>query len=452
MWVICVRLLSYVTNIISEAYMYKHLSIVQRVLIEDRLNKKVSFRSIAKELGVSPSTIQREIKRHTKIVKTNRNDCKYNRDCIHRHLCNKPECNDLCAYCFTTKCGRFCKDYEKQICPLLEDKNFLCNYCSKRGVCRFERRIYLAKEAESEYQYTLVSSRAGFDVTDSELEQINQLASPLIQNGLSPYHVKQTYGDKLPVSESTLRRMIDRCELDARNIDLRDKVKRNPRSTTLNKSRIKNISVSKIGRLYEDYLAYIETNDVFTVEMDCVEGAKTDSATLLTLTWKSLSLQLALILNEHTSDAVVEALDILELSLGLDLFQEMFPLILTDNGHEFYDIEGMELSKTGTKRTNIFFCEANRSDQKGTCENHHKMIRYCIPKGTSLEPYSQEEISTMMNHINSYKRKALFGRSAYELAKEVLPTDFFTLLGLEEIPPNEIVLTPQLFCHSKCNS
>ena len=51
----------------------------------------------------------------------------------------------------------------------------------------------------------------------------------------------------------------------------------------------------------------------------------------------------------------------------------------------------------------------------------------------------------MMNHINSYKRKALFGKSAYELAKDSLPEDFFLLLGLEEIPPEEIILSPKLF-------
>lgn len=55
----------------------------------------------------------------------------------------------------------------------------------------------------------------------------------------------------------------------------------------------------------------------------------------------------------------------------------------------------------------------------------------------------------MMNHINSYKRKALFGKSAFELAKTVIPEDFFVLLGLEEIPPDKIVLRPSLFNKGK---
>jgi len=55
----------------------------------------------------------------------------------------------------------------------------------------------------------------------------------------------------------------------------------------------------------------------------------------------------------------------------------------------------------------------------------------------------------MMNHINSYKRKALFGKSAFELVKAVLPEDFFILLGLEEISPEKIVLRPSLFNKGK---
>lgn len=58
-------------------------------------------------------------------------------------------------------------------------------------------------------------------------------------------------------------------------------------------------------------------------------------------------------------------------------------------------------------------------------------------------------ITLMMNHINSYKRKALFGKSAFELVKAVLPEDFFILLGLEEISPEKIVLRPSLFNKGK---
>ncbi|MCR5115892.1 MAG: IS30 family transposase [Lachnospiraceae bacterium] len=430
---------------------YKHLTIEQRVLIEDRLNKRISIRAIAKELGVAPSTILREIKRHTVVSKAITNDCAIRQGCIHKNLCNDKYCARLCSKCKSVNCVLYCTDYIKDSCGKRYEPLHICNGCNAVHICPHEKEVYRANTADRQYRNDLVASRTGFDVTDKEMEKIDALASPLIKNGLSPYHVKQTLGEELPVSESTLRRMIDRCELNARNIDLRDKVKRSPRDKTQNKNRNKTLSVSKVGRFYEDYLKYINDNDTTTVEMDCVEGTKEDTKALLTLTWIELSLQIALVLQEKTSERVVEALDKLEDALGSELFKEVFPLILTDNGGEFTDIPGMETSKGGFKRTKIFFCDPNRSDQKGTCENHHKMIRYCIPKGTRLDPFDQFDISLMMNHINSYKRKALFGKSAFELAKGALPEDFFILLGMEEIDPTEIVLTPKLFLHSKCN-
>lgn len=423
---------------------YKHLSLEERVLIEDRLNFQKSIRSIAKELGKSPSTILREIRNHSVIIKEEFTDCLNRKDCNYRRLCGKTDCKKLCSRC-SIPCRKFCTDYVKAFCDKLTESPYVCNGCSNLNLCRRERNLYRANKAEQFYREELTVSRAGFDITEKELNTINELASPMLKHGLSPYHVKQTYGEKLPISESTLRRMIDSNELDARNIDLRDKVKRRPRKTTNNTIRNKTLTAQKLGHLYKDYLQYIEDNDVFITEMDCVEGIKEEDPVLLTLTFKSLSVQLAFIMEHQTTQCVVDTLNKIEFSLGKELFASIFQLIITDNGTEFTDIAGMETSCfDNSKRTKIYFCEPNRSDQKGTCENHHKMIRYVIPKGTPLSPYTQIQISLMMNHINSYKRKALFGKSAYEIAKTVLPEDFFILLGLEEIPAEEIVLKPSL--------
>ncbi len=433
---------------------YKHLLLEERFLIEDRLNHGVSVRAIAKELNKSPSTILREIRNHSTNIKSTKNDCLNLKDCHYKGLCGKEGCTKrLCSRC-NIPCKKFCPDYVKAYCDKLSNTPYLCNTCRQRHLCKFDKTVYKANDAESDYRKTLVSTRSGFDVTENEFNTINILASPLIKNGLSPYHIKQTYGEQLPVSESTLRRMIDKNELDARNIDLRDKVKRRPRQTTKNAFRNKTLSVQKIGHFYADYLKYTSEHDVMVVEMDCVEGKREEAPALLTLTFKSLSMQLAFIMEEQSCECVIRTLNKIEVALGKELFAKIFHLILTDNGNEFSDVSAMETSCIDkSRRTRIYFCEPNRSDQKGSCENHHKMIRYIIPKGTSLMSYSQIDISLMMNHINSYKRKALFGKSAYDLAMSVLPNDFFVLLGLEIIPAEEIILKPSLIknCHSNCN-
>ncbi|APS84978.1 hypothetical protein AVM71_17990 (plasmid) [Piscirickettsia salmonis] len=46
---------------------YRHLNEKDRFYIEQRLSEGDSLRSIARALGFSPSTISREIKRHTPI-------------------------------------------------------------------------------------------------------------------------------------------------------------------------------------------------------------------------------------------------------------------------------------------------------------------------------------------------------------------------------------------------
>ena len=38
-----------------------------------------------------------------------------------------------------------------------------------------------------------------------------------------------------------------------------------------------------------------------------------------------------------------------------------------------------------------------------------------MPKGTSLDPYTQEDISIMMDHINSYSRPSLGNKCPYEM-------------------------------------
>ena len=422
------------------------LTYEERIIIEDMLGRNQSLYAIAKKLNRTTSTISREIRNRRIRYKTLHNDCLNRTDCIKRGACGSTTCKGVCKRC--NKCKKHCTDYIQSFCDSTVNAPYVCNGCNKFAYCHYERYLYKHKEAQKNYRELLVERRCGFDITLGEMEKINTLVSPMLKNGLSPYHIKQTLHDEIPVSEATLRRMIDSCELDARNIDLRNKVKRKTRTkhTMHNEGAIK---VSKIGHMYHDYLAYIKENDCTVVEMDCVEGAKEDRATLLTLHFTAFKMQLAFIMDEQISSNVVAVLDMLEDVLGTELFQMLFPVILTDNGHEFSDIEGMERSIQSGKRTKIFFCEPNRSDEKGHCENNHKYIRYILPKSTSLEPFSQSDISLMMNHVNSFRRKSLFGKSPYEAAMNVLPSDFFILLGLELIPPEQVILMPKLLSKQK---
>ena len=68
-----------------------------------------------------------------------------------------------------------------------------------------------------------------------------------------------------------------------------------------------------------------------------------------------------------------------------------------------------------TKRTNIFYCDALQSNQKGAAEKNHTIIRYVIPKGSYMDVYNENHILILACHMNSYVRKELGGKTPYDL-------------------------------------
>lgn len=72
------------------------------------------------------------------------------------------------------------------------------------------------------------------------------------------------------------------------------------------------------------------------------------------------------------------------------------------------------------------------------------MIRRIIPKGTDITPYTQEQITRMMSHINSYRRASLGNRSPYEVFSFMYGEDVLKKIGLRLIPTDEICLSPAL--------
>jgi hypothetical protein len=140
---------------------------------------------------------------------------------------------------------------------------------------------------------------------------------------------------------------------------------------------------------------------------------------------------------------VVKALNWLYKLLGHDDFSSLFGLLLTDRGVEFYDASGME-SFNGQKRTSVYYCDARRSEQKGACEKNHVEVRKIIPKGTSLADISAYELAEVFSHINSLKRKSLFGKAPLELALAVFPEGKLDEMSYHLVKPDEVNLTPAL--------
>ena len=236
---------------------------------------------------------------------------------------------------------------------------------------------------------------------------------------------------------------IDKGLFDIKNMDLRRKVKYKKRKSST-KTPIKERAFRK-DRTYKDFLAFIEKeHPVNIVEMDTVEGRKGTKPCFLTMLFRSCNLMLMFLLKEQTQAEVLRVFDYLTETLGIELFQKLFEVILTDNGSEFQYPEILEADQYGEIRTRIYYCDPNRSDQKGALEKNHEYIRYVLPKKSSFEKMDDAKTLLLLNHINSEKRDMLNGHSPYEISLLLLDNRLHQALGLKEIPADDVTLIPAL--------
>ena len=98
----------------------------------------------------------------------------------------------------------------------------------------------------------------------------------------------------------------------------------------------------------------------------------------------------------------------------------------------------------GFRRTRIYYCNPSAPYQKAEIEVGHEFIRRIVPKGRSFDELTQADIELMMNHINSYRRKKLNGKSPYEAFCFYYGEDLAERLGCREVAAKDINLTARL--------
>ena len=421
-----------------------HLTYDDRLTIQSSIADHLSFKAIGLILGKDPSTIAKEVKGHIKLeVKGSFNPCLHQKTCTHNRDICKPCSKKYSQNCRTCSepCYKTCPDFEEKHCLLILKPPYVCNGCTERHGCKLQRHLYDAKYAQKEYEDVLSESRQGFAISEEELKRIDAIITPLVKQGQSIHHICIENADDIMLDEKTIYNYIDAGLLSVGNIDLPRKVRYRIRKKK------KPVHVDKqchVGRTYDDFQEFISANpDVAIVEMDSVEGRK-GGKVFLTIYFRSCSLMLAFIRDHNTARSVTETFNSLYELLGHEVFTTLFPVILTDRGSEFTDPLSIEFNADGERRTHLFYCDPQRSDQKGGIEVTHEMIRRVLPKKTSFDNLTQEDVSLMMSHINSYKRKKLGNRSAHQLFSFLHDEGLLEKLGITLIPSKEINLTPLL--------
>ena len=383
---------------------HKHLTLSDRNDIQLGLERGETFKAIGQLILKDPTTVSKEVKRNRQV--------------------RESTCDNL-------------------PCPLLDKAPFVCNGCPKRRQnCGFKKIFYLAKQAQKQYEQTLVESREGTPLNSKTFWDMDKVISDGVKKGQHIYHILKTHN--LDVSSSTVYRHIRKGYLSIAPIDLARAVKFKERR----KSKLPSIpKEAKKGRSYEDFQNYLALNQLDSwLEMDTVMG-RMGGKVLLTFNLSFCNFIFARLLDNKTALEVTKHLYDIKNTLhqaDKDFFQ-LFPVILTDNGGEFARVDDIEMDVRGESK--LFFCDPNRSDQKGRIEKNHTLIRDILPKGTSFDNLTQEDINLVCSHVNSVKRAALNGKSSYELFAFTYGEEIPKLLGISKIPAEDVCQSSKLLQH-----
>ena len=383
---------------------HKHLTLSDRNDIQLGLERSETFKAIGQSILKDPTTVSKEVKRNRQI--------------------RESTCHNL-------------------PCPLLDKAPFVCNVCPKRRQnCGYKKIFYLAKQAQKQYEQTLIEAREGTPLNSKTFWDMDKVISDGVKKGQHIYHILKTHN--LDVSSSTVYRHIRKGYLSIAPIDLARAVKFKERR----KSKLPSIpKEAKKGRSYEDFQNYLALKQLNSwLEMDTVMG-RMGGKVLLTFNLSFCNFIFARLLDNKTTLEVTKHLYDIKNTLhqaDKDFFQ-LFPVILTDNGGEFARVDDIEMDVRGESK--LFFCDPNRSDQKGRIEKNHTLIRDILPKGTSFDNLTQEDINLVCSHVNSVKRAALNGKSAYELFAFTYGEEIPKLLGISKIPAEDVCQSSKLLQH-----
>ena len=302
---------------------YCHLSYEDRKNIEDGLNDNKSINQISKEINRSHSTILREIDRN-KVYSQPKSYGSYKNNNFDKYLS----------------------------CERLSNSPYVCNGCKSRSGCRKERYTYYARKADDTYREVKSEARKGINLTPEEVYNINITLTPLIKKGQTINHLYINHPDILDFSKPSFYNYVNNGVFEFGPLDFPRIVKYKKRKNS-NKRRTRKEREILIGRTYDDFIEYISNNpDMNIVEMDTVEGLKDENDCFLTLLWRKSKFMLIFKLENQTTEEVSRIFNILQQLIPYDDYKRLFQVILTDNGHEFFDVLNIEcMHSTGEQVT-----------------------------------------------------------------------------------------------------
>lgn len=371
---------------------YKRLTMDNRMDIQAAIHDGKTISDISRMLGVSKSTISRELNR--KLTK-----------------------GMLCSTIKTIP---------------------TCNVCSKKYYCSFHPKLYYDyKVSEDKAKALRMTPRKKTHLSQEVVMEINEIVPPLMMRGQSLHHIYVSDARlQILCSERTLRRLVYRRELSVGPSLLRRYVRFPHHLPKKEKPVVIRDIRYIIGRKYSDYLDYVKSDSkISRVEYDSVIGKMNDIQAILTITFVKYDFQFGLLIKKGDSSSVLKVLRGLYQKLG-DKAKAIFAANLCDNGTEFaqfYEIERY-VGKS-------FYATPYRSNDKPHCERNHEFIRYVFPKGKSLNKITQEMLDEVFSNINSYVRKSKGDKTPYDLVRAKFGKAFLDAINIRRIHNKKVKLT-----------
>ena len=244
---------------------YGRLTRHERDTVQRMLERRASCREIARELGRSPSTVSAEVASHRFVTAPK---------------ARRGERGDASADLSAA-------------CPRLAAWPRCCNGCGRYRAIGCKRRphvFYEARAAQLCADSVLVSSRRGIDADEPAAAARLEAIRGCLRRGLSPVQMAARNGGPVDLSPSTIYRWVSAGYDGMTNMELRRKVGYRPRKRAAGRAATRHSA----RRSHAAFLALGEDACAAAWEMDTVEGAREDSACLLTLLHRPSRLQLAL--------------------------------------------------------------------------------------------------------------------------------------------------------------
>lgn len=274
--------------------------------------------------------------------------------------------------------------------------------------------VYLADVAQRKYDEKCKNKGISHKATSNK-EYLSFLEDMIINKKYSPYAIVQY------MKNNDITFGCDLCEKSIYNYVYRGfiRVKKeqmlSPRHNRkqLNRRKV-NYNAMKFPSIEQRPNCANERDEFGHWEIDTVYSGKgTSKACLLTLTERMTRIEESYLLPDRTAKSIVNVFNFIEKEVGFEAFTKRYKTLTSDNGVEFKDFINICLSPyTGKPRTEQYFTHPYSSYERGTNENHNRMIRRFIPKGMDLFKLTQKQIDDIVDYINNYPRRMFGGLSS----------------------------------------